>query len=94
MFTFNCIKRKCFNDEMKNVVIIELCNLNSTSSVSLKSIVSFTKIDFKNLICAFNLTVCFRMMSDREFYFNAKTTAYLILKVIDKLQISVRNNAI
>ena len=85
MFIFNCIERKCFNDEIKNVVVIELCDFNSTNSVSLKLIISFMKIDFESLIYAFNLTVCLRIMNDEEFYFNAEAVIYLILKVIDKL---------
>ena len=85
MSAFDHIEKKCFNNEMKNIIIIELCNFDSTNSISLKSVISFTKICFKNLICAFNLIIWFKMMNSKEFYFNAKIIAYLILKVIDKL---------
>ena len=70
---------------MKNAVVTELCNLDLTDSISLKLIISFMKISFKNLIYAFNLIICFKIMSNEEFYFNVKTAIYLISKVIDKL---------
>ena len=94
MFILNYIKRECFNNEVKNVVVIKLCNFNSTDSVNLKSIASFMKIDFKNLIYVFNLTVCFKIMNSEEFYFNAEMMIYLILKVINKLKVLIRDNEI
>ena len=85
VFILDHIKRKCFNDKMKNVVVIELYNLNSADLINLKSVILFIKINFESLIYVFNLIICFKMMSDKKFYFNVKITAYLILKVIDKL---------
>ena len=70
---------------MKNVILIKLCDFNLINSINLKSIILFVKIGFESLIYIFSLIVCFRIINNREFYFNAKMMTYLTLKMINKL---------
>ena len=53
MSALDCIERECFNNEMKNVVVIKLYDFNSMNLFSLKLIILFMKINFKNLFYMF-----------------------------------------
>ena len=76
------------------IVVNKLNYRNLSESINLKSIFSFLKIKFQELINVFCLIICFQVKGSWELDINVYTKTYLFSKVTDELRITIWYNEV